>query len=76
MIPYMFKVILTTFYTGYSLRSLEVGAGRLVECAMLSRSKNLEPTESICDIIDERSSSYILRKTISEPQTGIEPATF
>ena len=25
---------------------------------------------------DERSSSSILRKTISEPQTGIEPATF
>ena len=26
--------------------------------------------------IDERSSSSILRKTISEPQTDIEPATF
>ena len=25
---------------------------------------------------DERSSSSILRKTISEPQTGIEPAAF
>ena len=28
------------------------------------------------EIIDERSSSSILRKTISEPQTEIEPATF
>ena len=27
-------------------------------------------------MIDERSSSSILRKTLSEPQTGIEPATF
>ena len=27
-------------------------------------------------MIDNRSSSSILRKTISEPQMGIEPATF
>ena len=28
------------------------------------------------EIIDELSSRSILRKTISEPQTGIEPSTF
>ena len=28
------------------------------------------------EMIDERRSSSILRKTISEPQTGIEPSTF
>ena len=30
----------------------------------------------ISKMIDERSSSPNLRRTISEPQTGIEPATF
>ena len=32
--------------------------------------------QNCLQMIDERSSSPILRKTISEPQTGIEPATF